>query len=1047
MTLSELQEWRERVKKTLALRLGHVPKAGKDQIRKREVLVCAGGACVSCGCSAVTAALKELVNKMRLGDHVKVVDTGCVGCCDLGVVVQIMPDNVLYTKVTPASAKTIAERHLLKNELVTELLPVSDRGEPYKSPAEMPFFKHQLKVVLENCGLIDPQSIDEYVARDGYAALAKVLGEMEPAEVVKEVTASGLRGRGGGGFPTGRKWGMLAGSKSPTKYIICNGDEGDPGAFMDRSVLESDPHRVLEGMLIAGYATGAHRGVLYVRAEYPLAIKRLQIAIQHARENGLLGERVLGTDFNFDVEIRVGAGAFVCGEETALIASVEGRRGMPKPRPPFPTQAGLYGQPTIINNVETFANIAPIIRKGGEWYAKIGSPSSPGTKVFALAGKVNSTGLVEVPTGMTLRKLVYEIAGGVPDGKKFKAAQTGGPSGGCIPANHLDTPMDFDSLQKIGSIMGSGGLIVMDETSCMVDVARFFMDFCVDESCGKCPPCRVGTKQMLGILTRFTEGQASENDLAQLEELAGVVSTASLCGLGMTAPNPARSTLQHFREEYEAHIEEKRCPAGACRNLMLAPCENQCPLHMNIPAYLQLLNENRLEDAFEMVIMDNPLPAITGRVCQHPCQPACRRATVDEPVGTRDVHRYIADTIYKKKLDGKMVERVLARKLPDTGKSIAIVGAGPGGLAAAFYLALLGHQVTVYDAEPDAGGLLRYAIPEYRIPRSIMDTELQFIRKLGVKFVFNTPIGKEKKLEALAAENDAVFVATGAGLEVSPGVDGEKLKGVYSAIDFLDEVCKGKKVNVGKKVVVIGGGNSAIDSARTALRLGADVTVAYRRERADMPAIPDEVKDAEQEGVKFVFLCGIKGISGNGKVTGIEAMKMTLGDFDSSGRRKAVPTGETYEIPCDSVILAVGEKVNPAIVKESGVQTARDGRVTAHRVSQVTANPKIYAGGDMVLGPANVTLAMGQGKKAAEAIDIKLTGQKRFASLFRKIEYKNTVPYKPEGGHKNEPAHKSVAERRSCFQEVSLGLSDSQARTESTRCLRCDIKTAEVVEQ
>jgi NADP-reducing hydrogenase subunit HndC len=470
------------------------------------------------------------------------------------------------------------EKHLKHNEVVTTLLHRrDDLSEPYRTAAEMPFFKQQVRIVLENSGLIDPQVIDEYVARDGYQALAKTLHEMKPEDVVREVMVSGLRGRGGGGFPAGNKWSMLASAPGTEKYVICNGDEGDPGAFMDRSVLESDPHRVLEGMVIAGYATSAHRGVFYVRAEYPLAIRRLQMAIDQSRAKGILGQRVLGSDFGFDAEIRVGAGAFVCGEETALMASVEGLRGQPRPRPPFPTQSGLYGKPTMINNVETFANIPPIIRNGGEWFSKIGIPTSTGTKVFALEGKITNTGLVEVPMGITLRTLVDVIGGGVPNGRQFKAAQTGGPSGGCIPAEYLDLPLDFDSLQKIGSIMGSGGLIVMDDASCMVDVARFFMEFCVNESCGKCPPCRVGTKQMLHVINKITNGQAMQHDLKQLEDLTGMVTSASLCGLGMTAPNPLRSTLRFFRDEYEAHVHEKRCPAAVCRQLLtysinLEPC-------------------------------------------------------------------------------------------------------------------------------------------------------------------------------------------------------------------------------------------------------------------------------------------------------------------------------------------------------------------------------------------------------------------------------------------------------------------------------------------
>ncbi len=577
MTLKELSEWRQRVRGQLAVRLGQQATA-KDGGKLREVLVCGGGACVSCGCAAVATALREKIGQRALSEHVKVIETGCVGCCDLGVVVQVMPDSVLYCKVTEKDVLKIVEQHLRDDKVVTELLhkPGSEAA-PYRSAAEMPFFKHQLKIVLENSGIIDPQNINEYVARDGYLALEKALSEMQPSQVVQEVLTSGLRGRGGGGFATGRKWEMLAAAPGPEKYVVCNGDEGDPGAFMDRSVLESDPHRVLEGMLIAGYATGARKGIVYVRAEYPLAIKRLQTAIEQGRQNDLIGQRVLGTDFGFEIEIRVGAGAFVCGEETALMASVEGRRGMPQPRPPFPTQSGLYGKPTMINNVETYANIPPILRRGGAWFAAIGTPKSPGTKVFALAGKITNTGLVEVPMGMKLRQLVFEIGGGVPGGKQFKAAQTGGPSGGCIPVAHLDTPLDFDSLQSIGSIMGSGGLIVMDEDACMVDVARFFMDFCVDESCGKCPPCRIGTKQMLHMLTRITEGKASLEELARLEDLAGVIAAASLCGLGMTAPNPVRSTLQHFRAEYEKHILDHRCPAGVCRQLVqFSIDQNKC---------------------------------------------------------------------------------------------------------------------------------------------------------------------------------------------------------------------------------------------------------------------------------------------------------------------------------------------------------------------------------------------------------------------------------------------------------------------------------------
>lgn len=568
MTVEELYELRKLAAARLARRTS-VAAPSAAAAAQRDVLVCAGGGCVSCGHRPVFEAFQALVAKRGLGDQVQVVDVGCVGCCNLGLVVQIMPDNVLYRRVTAADVPKIVDEHLRDNRVVTSLLHRADEASPpWVSGGQMPFFQRQLKVVLENCGVIDPANIEEYIARDGYLALARALSELSPSQVVHEVLTSGLRGRGGGGYPAGRKWQLLAAAPGPEKYVICNADEGDPGAFMDRSVLESDPHRVLEGMAVAGYGTGAAHGVIYVRAEYPLAIQRVQTAILKGREYGLLGDRILGTDFSFDIEIRVGAGAFVCGEETALMMSVEGRRGMPRPRPPYPTDAGLYGRPTIINNVETFANIAPIIRRGGEWFAGIGTEKSKGTKVFALAGAVRNAGLVEVPMGTTLRELVFEIGGGMQNGRPFKAAQTGGPSGGCIPAQYLDLPLDFDSLQEIGSIMGSGGLIVMDDTSCMVDVARFFMDFCVDESCGKCPPCRVGTRQLLRMLTSLCEGTAGPDELRRLQELSAVVSHASLCGLGMTAPNPVLSTLRHFRDEYEAHVREKRCPAKACRHLI-----------------------------------------------------------------------------------------------------------------------------------------------------------------------------------------------------------------------------------------------------------------------------------------------------------------------------------------------------------------------------------------------------------------------------------------------------------------------------------------------
>jgi NADP-reducing hydrogenase subunit HndC len=539
------------------------------QIYRTHVLVCGGTGCVSSNSEKIIAELEAHLNKNNLQNEVKVVKTGCFGLCAEGPIMVVYPEGCMYTMVKIEDIKEIVEEHLLKGRIVKRLLQNAGKEtDTAKSLEGVEFFKKQMRVALRNCGVINPELIDEYIAFDGYKALGKVLTEMTPEEVIDVIKRSGLRGRGGGGFPTGLKWEFTAKSKDDQKYVCCNADEGDPGAFMDRSVLEGDPHSIVEAMAIAGYAVGASQGFIYVRAEYPIAVKRLNIAIAQAKEYGLLGKNIFGTDFSFDLEIRLGAGAFVCGEETALMTSIEGKRGEPRPRPPFPAVKGLWQKPTLLNNVETYANIPQIIIKGAEWFSSIGTEKSKGTKVFAIGGKINNTGLVEVPMGTTLREVVYDIGGGIPDGKKFKAAQTGGPSGGCIPASHIDVPIEYDSLIQLGSMMGSGGLIVMDENTCMVDIAKFFLEFTVDESCGKCPPCRIGTKRMYEILERITGGKGTEEDITKLEILAKNIKASALCGLGQTAPNPVLSTLRYFRDEYEAHVKDRKCPAGVCKSMM-----------------------------------------------------------------------------------------------------------------------------------------------------------------------------------------------------------------------------------------------------------------------------------------------------------------------------------------------------------------------------------------------------------------------------------------------------------------------------------------------
>ena len=558
---------------------------------RTHVLICGGTGCSSSNSMLIADRMEEEVARQGLAEEVKVVRTGCFGLCALGPVMIVYPEGTFYSRVKVEDVPELVEEHLLKGRVVDRLVYREEEGGEEKvevpSLQETGFYKTQKRVALHNCGLIDPENIEEYIAVDGYAALGKVLTEMTPEQVIQLMKDSGLRGRGGAGFPTGLKWEFAAKNKVPQKYVVCNADEGDPGAFMDRSVLEGDPHAVLEAMAIAGYAIGANKGYIYVRAEYPIAVKRLNIAINQAREYGLLG--IFDTGFNFDIETRLGAGAFVCGEETALITSIEGNRGEPKAKPPFPANKGLFGQPTIINNVETLANIPQIILKGPEWFASMGTEDSKGTKVFALGGKIVNTGLVEIPLGTTLREIIFDIGGGIPNGRKFKAAQTGGPSGGCIPAKFLDTPIDYGNLTRIGSMMGSGGLIVMDDTTCMVDVARFFLDFTVDESCGKCTPCRIGTRRLLEMLDKITSGNGTLEDLDKMEELCNYIKNNSMCALGQTAPNPVLSTLKHFRDEYEAHVVEKRCPAGVCKKLLrfeivadkcrgCTKCARNCPV-------------------------------------------------------------------------------------------------------------------------------------------------------------------------------------------------------------------------------------------------------------------------------------------------------------------------------------------------------------------------------------------------------------------------------------------------------------------------------------
>jgi NADH-quinone oxidoreductase subunit F len=1007
------------------------------------------------GGEGVLHAFSQLIESD--GGHIVLAGVGCFGPCFQEPLVMVRLPGQPLVVLRRVQANDVGRiMHDIQNGCVTPDLAYCKieewdhitghvrygQGFPELPPwQEIPFFKAQKKIVLRNCGLINPDDIEEYIAVGGYQALYKVLIENRPESVIEQIKAAKLRGRGGAGYLTGNKWEFLAKAKADQKFIICNADEGDPGAYMNRNEIESDPHSMLEGMIVGAYVMGATRGVIYVRAEYPLAVHRLHRAIEQAREYGMLGENILGRGFKFDLEVVEGAGAFVCGEETALIASLENQAGRPRPRPPFPAQKGLWGKPTNINNVETWYNVAPIVMKGPAWFTETGSSKSAGTKVFSLVGKVKNTGLVEMPLGTPLKSFVYDIGEGSSSGKPVKAVQTGGPSGGCIPQEMFDTAVDYESLAQLGSIMGSGGMVVMDEDNCMVDVARYFIEFTHAESCGKCIPCRVGLNKSLRILNRFTEGTAALRHFDVLDELSRYIRDCSLCGLGQTAPNPVLTTMRHFRHEFEDHIVAKRCQAGVCQELALSPCENSCPLHMNIPRFLELLKEDRPEDAFMAVIMDNPLPGSTGRVCQHPCDNRCRRQSTDEPVNMREVHRFISDEVMLSDQYPAIVEKIIARKLPPTGRKIAIAGSGPAGLTASFYLAMLGHEITVYDGLPAAGGMLRFALPEYRLPKAVLNREIELIEKLGVHFIFNTRIGSDIPLNHLDDSFDAVFIAIGTWKETWVYLPGTELKGVYTALPFLESVAGGKPWQLGHSVAVIGGGNAAIDTARTALRAGSKVTVLYRRSRQDMPAIDEETLAAEEEGAQFVFFAAPHRIIGDqkGNVRAIEVVKTRLGEYDASGRRKPILTDEIQRFDCDSVVLAVGETVDHDFARASGLVLEESGTFEVNRFTLQTSRPKFYAGGDVVTGASNVSNAMAYGKQAARNIDVQLMETERWESLFPHIDFGQEVPDDPSSSrHISHPV--PAGRRVKSTEEVVGGLTCDEARDEACRCLRCDVK-------
>jgi NADH-quinone oxidoreductase subunit F len=999
----------------------------KTKLAKTTRVIVHEGTCgFASGAAEILEALKKAKDARDL-QHVVILEHSCIGCCYIEPYIGVIdPDgrHTIYGYLDPEKVNDIVEKHLIGGEIAAD----------HAIDTNIPFFTRQEKRITGLLGKIDPFKIDDYILYDGYQALSKTLA-MKQEDVLEEIKSSGLRGRGGAGFPTGLKWNFAYQAQADQKYIVCNADEGDPGAYMNRAELEGNPHAVLEGMAIGGYAIGANKGYIYVRAEYPLAVETLEKAIAQAKEHGLLGKSILGSSFDFDIELFLGSGAFVCGEETALLTSLEQKRGTPRPRPPFPAQKGLFGKPTVLNNVGTLSNVPLIIHKGATWWSSIGSENTKGTKVFSLTGQIQRPGLIEVPMGISVGEVVFDIGGGVPGNKHFKAVQLGGPSGGCVPAKHLNMPIDYESLKEIDCIMGSGAMVILDEDACMVDTAKFFLEFDRDESCGQCLPCRRGLPLMIEILERIVQGRGEIEDLNHLKSLATTVKKTALCALGQTAASPTLSTLRHFRNEYEAHIIQQRCPAGVCASLFDTRCRNACPIHQDIPAYMALTKEGQIKEAYQVIKQTNPIPLVLGRVCHHPCEGKCERQMLDEALAIREVKRFVADWAYH---NGVTYTPPLKKKRDE---SVAIVGSGPAGLGAAYDLAIEGFAVTIYDALPVAGGMLAVGIPEYRLPMEVLEYEIDQIHKMGIDICLNTRIDSLDQL--FAQGHQAVFLAIGAHGERRMNIPGEDLLGVYMGTQFLRQLQSGQQPDLGHDVVVIGGGNSAVDCARVARRLGSEVRLVYRREKCDMPAIWEDIQAAEEEGIVIDCLTQPVAFHGDDRVQTVECQKMSLGEYDASCRRKPCQIEDAgFVIKADTVIESIGQFPKSDQLLRSGVPTQDNGRLTADPYTLQTELRGVFAGGDAVTGPLTVVDAVAAGQRAACSIRHYLNKEALSPILDRKTPERYHVPFAPDEEPREQPKvqikEREPAERIKGFEEVVFTYSLQEAQDEAGRCLRCD---------
>lgn len=1022
-----------------------------DGIRSEvpTLVVCAGTGGQAAGSNDIMRIIKRQILERNLQDKISLRITGCQGFCELDPFIIVEPGKNLYPHVKMEDIPRIIEAALKGDVIESLLFSESEHYKVQHCKDELAFFKKQKRVILGKNELIDPIRMFDYIRRGGYAAFGKVLIRNDPAWIINEIKQSGLRGRGGAGFPTGKKWELARASTDKTGqgFLICNADEGDPGAYMDRSLLEGNPHSVIEGMLIAGIAIGAPKGIIYVRSEYPLAIKHTVIALQQVRDLGLLGSNILNTGFDFDIEIVRGAGAFVCGEETALIRSIEGKTGEPVQRPPYPVQRGLWGEPTCINNVETLCNISPIINEGAKEYAKLGVPGNCGTKIFSLVGKVKNTGLVEVPMGITISEIVYDIGGGAIGKAPIKAVQTGGPSGGCIPANMFDLTIDYDSLAKAGSIMGSGGMIVMDEQSCMVDIAKYFMNFLKHESCGKCYTCRKGTLRMYQILEDITEGRGTLEHLDLLEELAHVVADTTMCGLGQTASNPVLSTLRYFREEYIEHIIEKKCRAGVCSSLVGAPCQAACPIDTEAWRYIAHISNGEYEEAYKVIRAENPFPSVCARVCDHKCEQLCRLGqSGDDPVAIRSLKRFVTDNV-----DPSVFQpEYSSDKRPD---KIAIVGAGPAGLTAAHYLSLKGYESTVFEMDSKPGGMLFSCIPSYRLPHETLSKEIEALLDDNVTLNCNQKLGTDFTVASLFEVGfKAVFIAVGAQKGRQLALEREDAKGILPSIEFLKSFNQDGEQLARGNVGVIGGGNSAIDAARTALRQEGvtSVTILYRRTPEEMPAFKEEIEAAIEEGIKLeTLVTPIKIETDDDQITGVEFKRNELGKMDSSGRRRPVPIeGSNFLLPIDTLLIAISEQPDVNSIKqdiEGGLEITAWNTLKVDEYTLTTSRPGVFAGGDAVTGPNTVVDAIAAGKKVAVMIDRYIRGEELRQIEQPRLPNIHLEPYPIDEDEQSdvkriELPRVPVRRRTKSFIEVERAMSDADAEHEAIRCLRCDLE-------